>query len=285
MANGPPTPPPITTVEIEDEAKTTVAESTISQPTETADEAGATGNPPAQQTESSGNQASSTTVIQPLQPDPFESALPKISELVAASRFRELIEDIEVIDLTTHGENSPNRMLVMIPLVLAYLIRDEIALARMAMKRLPRNLTEPRITQTLGALLLAVSERDYPKVYARAEDFIDYAGKPDFPHQRLGTLIKNMIPIFVATFRERTFTLLSRGYSSITPTMASKYIGLPIQHVTKMATDRRWTYDPSTETLTPTVTRKGSKVSYAGSPPSTLRNFESIADSVSKLEA
>ncbi|EEB96288.1 hypothetical protein MPER_04600 [Moniliophthora perniciosa FA553] len=173
----------------------------------------------------------------------------------------------------------------MIPLVLAYLIKDEIALARMAMKRLPRNLAEPRITQTLGALLLAVSERDYAKVYVRAEDFIDYAGKPGFPHQRLGTLIKNMIPVFVATFRERTFTLLSRAYSSITPTMASKYIGLPIQHVAKMATDRRWTYDPSTETLTPTVTGKGSKASYDGSPPSTLRNFEIIADSVSKLEA
>jgi COP9 signalosome complex subunit 8 len=68
----------------------------------------------------------------------------------------------------------------------------------MAMKRLPRNLIEPRITQTLGGLLLAVSERDYPKVYVRAEDFIDYAGQPDFPHQRLGTLIKNMIPIFVS---------------------------------------------------------------------------------------
>lgn len=100
-------------------------------------------------------------------------------------------------------------------------------------------------------LVSATAERQYNKVYLRAQALFDLASQPDFPDVKLASLIANLVTNFTGkhiqvkaisglpsaaapeAFRFRTFTLLSKAYSSLPLSLAQVYLGLPGDQVLK----------------------------------------------------
>ncbi|KAI0672903.1 hypothetical protein C8Q78DRAFT_969737 [Trametes maxima] len=277
---GPPTPPPSSAVEIEDAARTILppqvaaptpaTEPLAAEPVEPA--------PDAEQASSNGQAKQSTT---------YELLFPSISDLARSGSLRELIEVAERGDLSGDYHTDPTRLYLVAPLVLAYLIVDELPQARHALTRLPENLTLFDLSKGLLQLLAATSERKYPAIYRHAEALHQFVLQPAFLDAGLGQILAGMITAFILAFRTKTFTLLSRAYTSIPLSLAQSYLGYPpeqSQEVLNAASASNWKFDPNTQILAPTPQPASSARGF-GYAQSTLQAFALVTDSVSSLEA
>ncbi|KAG6833654.1 hypothetical protein H0H87_002850 [Tephrocybe sp. NHM501043] len=208
MANGPPTPPPTTEAEIQDEARLNQA----------AQGATTTVPPPA------------PTPTPPAEPDVFQEVFPVILELASQSNFRGLIQAAENATinvrmptsffsrlqaaLTLQGQSDPDsdrrltRLLVLGPLIIAYLIVDDLQVC---------------LTYFLPAM---INLWKHVSVYSRAQELRNLVNVQGFFDGQLASLLTSLLSIFVQSFRQRTVALLSVAYTSLPVPLAQRYLGM-----------------------------------------------------------
>ncbi|KAI6036427.1 hypothetical protein BKA83DRAFT_4162648 [Pisolithus microcarpus] len=257
MTQGPPTPPPTSTTEIQDQVRDAVLDGSSDRPAERAH------SPPLRD-------------------------------------FSEVVRYSETIDLKGQNPRSPSRLLLIVPLALSYLILDNpVTLAQLAVARLPENSRFHPLTRTLGNLVASASGHQYAQVYAHAEIMCSLTQQPESASDDLANLITNLVTLFVELFRRKTFTLLSRAFSSIETTQAQIYLGLSREqpviwydvrngflHQSKfsVATSGAWQYDSTSDVLYPPG-KNNTSLRMNLSAPSCLDIFDSVAGDLIKLES
>ncbi|TFY71883.1 hypothetical protein EVG20_g1134 [Dentipellis fragilis] len=78
---------------------------------------------------------------------PYYQIFPQIASLAAKGEIQELIELAERADLNGVHDTHPSRLFVTAPLVLGYLIRDEVPPAKFALTRLPNSIAVLPLSQ------------------------------------------------------------------------------------------------------------------------------------------
>ncbi|KAI0822826.1 hypothetical protein BC628DRAFT_1387842 [Trametes gibbosa] len=279
---GPPTPPPSSAVEIEDAARTVLPPQAQAEPTPAPAIEPVT-VPPAPVTEDT----QSAPPGLPKQSTTYELLFPSIKDLAKNGSLRELIELAERGDLSGEYHADPSRLLLVGPLVLAYLILNELPAACHVLTRLPDSLAAYPLSQGLFQLLASTHEREYLEVYRRAEELHQYVSQSAFPEAQLGQILAGMATSFVGSFRKKTFELLSKAYTTIPLPLAQWYLGYSAEQsdeVLNVAQANGWTFNQDTQILTPspqsTLSSRGS--AYA---QSTLQALNLVADTVANLEA
>ncbi|KAI0093902.1 hypothetical protein BDY19DRAFT_919504 [Irpex rosettiformis] len=273
--SGPPTPPPSSALELEDAARTTAAiEATL--PTTVPP------GPDAQEelTEQPADPAQPVVIPPPsVSPiNPYKQAFTAIIDLASHDRFEELAQNAESADLNVIGDNRPERLLVTVPLVLSYLILDDIPPAIHALSRLPNSLTAciplPRV---LLSLVVAVSGRKYQNVYTLATKVHEALDVTETP-EGLKPIVTLLLDKFLDRYRRKTFELLSRAYTSVPLSLVQSYLTLSPEQILEVAAQYKWGYDSSTQTLSPTPLPRNKGVANIGFGHSTLVTFNAIAD-------
>jgi len=262
MANGPPTPPPTTDTEIQDETRT-VDPAPTPVPANTA--------PP-----------------QPAQPqpqpvhlqDPYQLIFPRIAELAAAKQWLELIDTSEITEINATNDQQLSRLFVIVPLVLAYLIQNEISIAKLVLERVQSNIRSNPLLKAVRSLTVAYGAGAYEEIYSKAAALTDLVAQSNFAEPQLAQVVKGMVDCFLASFRDRTFLLLSRAYTSMPLDLAEMYFGMPADSI--IAASQGWIYDASSKILRPVATKE--RISAVGPAASSLEDFAFIAQSVSRLE-
>ncbi|EAU88732.2 hypothetical protein CC1G_01105 [Coprinopsis cinerea okayama7 len=257
MVNGPPTPPPTTSVELQEAAQASAS----------AQEQGSTSQP---------------APLSSTNPDDYQRALPVIREAASRCDWDALISRAETVDVTaTSGDSQPTRVLVVSPLVLAYLIQDKIPPARYALGRLPDDLSNLALVKLLASLTNLTSHRHHSRVYSTVTSLLELVGNPEFFDQEFGVLLTNLVTQFADAFRRRTFQLLSQAYSSLPLSLAQDYLGVSAEVIVNEANQYGWTHDPSTQLLFPKThqTQEARRTSM-----SSLSTLHLVADSVARLE-
>ncbi|KAJ7461543.1 COP9 signalosome [Mycena latifolia] len=263
MSTGPPTPPPTSATEIQDAARTVV--------------------PPLPAASTSAPVPAAAPPPQARQ-DYFTQLFPQIGSLASEKKFSELILVAERHDIASDAERQPSRLLLTAPLVVAYLIVDDLPPARCALMRLPNNLASSPLAKQLHSLLASTSERKYTNVYTRSQGLLELVSQPDFFDTSLGALLGLMIQNFLEAFRLRTFNLLSKAYTSLALPLAEIYLGLPADAVLSAAANGGWAFDSSSNVLSPAQKSTVGQTINGFSPFSSLATFDFVANSVAKLE-
>ncbi|KAJ7085677.1 COP9 signalosome [Mycena belliarum] len=260
---GPPTPPPISETEIQDATRTVVPPLPAASTSAPVPEAA----PPPQARQ-----------------DNFTQIFPQIASLASEKNFRELIQVAELNDVASDGDRQPSRLLLIAPLVLSYLIIDDLPPARCAFMRLPTNLATTPLAKQLHSLLASTSERKYTNVYARANGLLELVGQSDFFDASLGALLGLMIQNFLEAFRQRTFELLAKAYTSLALPLAEMYLGISADAVLPIAQTEGWAFDSSTNVLSPVQKSNTNQTANGFAPFSSLATFDLVANSVARLE-
>jgi len=251
---GPPTPPPTSAVELQDEARSIAREKSAAQ-------------------------LSSDTGTRP---EIYQNALPAILEITKRNDYVALVKLTENLDFATVSDNQPSRLFIVVPLVLGHLVQDDTPAARHALSRLPENLRVFPLSQALSSLLVTTINREHAKVYAEANNLLGFVAQSDFPDQELASIVTSLLSAFIEAFRVRTFELLSKAYTSLPLPLACVYLGWPEDRVISVAESQGWSYNSSTRVFSPRS--KVSKVTVKWSTDFTLETFDLVSESVAQLE-
>jgi len=211
----------------------------------------------------------------------YISSFTGVVHLVSQSQWEKVAVVCEDADLSVEYESHPSRLLATAPLVLTYLILDDLPPARFALMRLPNTLASQPLSQALFSLLASAWERKYTHVYSRADAVVASAREPE-----LQAILATMTQAFITSFRQRTLDLLERAYSSLPLTLAQSYLGLPPDDIlTATKFTGRWSYDPIQQTLTPVAPGAGTTPSQSSeSRASSLPTFVSLLNGTARLE-
>jgi len=260
MVNGPPTPPATTPAELQDEAK---ASSSIAD----------TPAPPS---------APNAQHI----PEFFQTVIPQMAEAIAKQDYQRLVDIAERTDRNTPNDRHPSRLLIVAPLVLGHLVLDDLTPARFALLRLPDNLASLPLSRAIMTLATSAMNREHATVYEQAATLNNLVSQPDFMDKDLGSAISHLLSAFIAQFRERTFALLSKAYTSLPLSLACTYLDLPADQIVNLAQTHYWSYDPSTQILSPNADPKPHPRNESViSSSSSLSTFHFVADSVVRLDS
>ncbi|TRM59291.1 COP9 signalosome [Schizophyllum amplum] len=209
----------------------------------------------------------------------FRAAFGEISATVAQGQYSDVVSLAERADLMGDA-HSPARLLAVAPMVLAYLIVDDLPPARFAMFRLPDSLHNLPLVQGLNSLVALTWQRRYEHVYKCAESLLAVANDFEEP---IAQVLHALVRQFVDSFRERTFRLLSRAYTEVPLGLVEMYLGMPGAQIVPAAQSRGWAYDEANKIFKPvkptTAVAAGHK-----SDISSLNTFHFVASSVGKLE-
>ncbi|KAL1685616.1 COP9 signalosome [Schizophyllum commune] len=209
----------------------------------------------------------------------FRSAFAGISATVAQGQYADVVALAERADLVGDS-NSPARLLVIAPMVLAYLIVDDLTPARFALSRLPEQLHGLPIVQGLNSLVALTWQRRYDQVYSRVETLVNVANDFEEP---ITQVLHALLRQFLDSFRERTFQLLSRACTEVPLNLVETYLGLPAEQIVPAAQARGWAYDEASKVFKP-VKPKAVTATTAKTEISSLNTFHFVAHSVGKLE-
>ncbi|TBU65508.1 hypothetical protein BD310DRAFT_953648 [Dichomitus squalens] len=291
---GPPTPPPSSATEIQDAARTTMIPPQA---------AAAAPDPVAPVAQPAIEPVQAPADVVATNKTSYELLFPSIVTLARNGDLRDLIGLAEHGDLTGGDDADHTRLFLVVPLVLAYMIRDELTPARYALIRLPNALSSLPITQSLFGLLASVSERKFSQIYTRAEALRNIVSEPGFPNPELGQVLAGMIDAFVGkyptlivnstvaepscveSFRKKTFALLARAYTSLSLPLAQTYLGYTAEQVVNVAVLAGWDFHETTYTLTPPKQATSSARLAVDSVPSSLMALNLVVESVANLEA
>jgi len=214
---------------------------------------------------------------------PFQISLAKLSQ---QESIPNLVKVAEMEDLACEAKDKDdtNRLAIIAPLVLGYLILDELPPARYALTRLPVVLSgNPLVVSLLNLVAVAVY-RNHAQVYQRSQELMDLVSASSFFNQSLATLIRTLTEKFTHEFRERTFALVSRAYTSISMKELQSYLGdLPVDHILSVAQQKGWQYDAATQVLSPVY--HGSQVKDKFASPSTLEIIQQVTLGTATLES
>ncbi|OJA10206.1 hypothetical protein AZE42_05125, partial [Rhizopogon vesiculosus] len=228
---------------------------------------------------------------------------PQLSDLAEERNFIGIINIAELHDLNGSHDKSHTRLLLIAPLVLAYMVLDDLTPAHHALARLPENVSLHPLSHALAALLASVSERQYENTYGRAQELFQMSQQSDFPDPRLGNTLALMVNDFVDEFRRRTFALVSRAFACLQVTEAQRLLGLGQKEVlsselysrhrtiftklvflSEVANDNRWQYDSTNDVLRPVNNFLPGLVASKPGPPSSRMTFDLVANSVAASE-
>jgi COP9 signalosome complex subunit 8 len=118
--------------------------------------------------------------------------------------------------------------------------------ARYALQRLPDSLSSLPLSRALSALIIYTMNRQHAQLYEQATALMNLVSQPDFFDKDLGSLIHTLTTAFLGkllrvyvlrcaftdaepteeSFRQRTFELLSKAYTSLPSSLACTYLGL-----------------------------------------------------------
>ncbi|EPS99030.1 hypothetical protein FOMPIDRAFT_1164587 [Fomitopsis schrenkii] len=270
---GPPTPPLTTEAEIQDAARTSIPPqatpmATDPEPPTVAEQPPEGEHPP----------STSTTHTEP-QGTPYEILLSTLADLAGKGQYRELALAAEQGDALAQNDRHQTRMFVIAPLVLSYLILDDIAAARHALTRVPDSFHKFPVWISLFSLLRAVHSRQHEAVYTGAEELFNLCHQPALSNGKLGVVLAGLTTAFVEEFRRKTFVLLGKAYTSISVPLAQRYLGLPIDQILSVASSNGWAYDATTQVLTPP---RATRSRVVLTDPSILSTLSSVVDSTSR---
>ncbi|KAF9246354.1 hypothetical protein BU15DRAFT_85119 [Melanogaster broomeanus] len=239
MTQGPPTPPPLSATELRDEAR----DASLNIPTP---------NSPG-----------------PLPTnDVYQQAFPRIYDLALRNNFSAVIQYAELHDLNGVNDHSYSRLLLITPLILAYLVLDDLTAARHVLSRLPDNLLHHPLSQALTHLLASTLERKYTNTYSRAQALCILAQQPDFLDATLGKIVTSMATAFVA-------------FASIKVSQAQIYLGFTRERLLS-ASSGNWQYDSATDTLHPPL--RWLNTAPTAAVPSSLGTFQLVVNGLTQLE-
>jgi len=256
MSAGPPTPPP-----------------TGSEPASTAASYAAT------------LPAASSSITHIQSQSIVQAAFQDIAGLAIQGRTSELIEKAEVADLYPSVDNQQLRLLIVAPLVLSYLITDNLPPARDALLRLPGALVAHPVPQSLFKLLSSIWERNYELIYRRTHDLLNTVTTPDFFEPQLAAVVQGLSDAFLASFRQRMMKLINKAYTSIPLPLAQSYLGLSREEVLNASQQANWTYDNNQDILTPAPSSLGASPSRSQLlDPSSVDTFNLIIAGIAKFE-
>ncbi|KAF8163432.1 hypothetical protein B0H34DRAFT_836952 [Crassisporium funariophilum] len=256
MVNGPPTPPPTTAAELQDEARGSSFTVEMS-----------TSAPPPNQTNRTEH---------------HQHVLDAMVEAMAKNDIQQVVRLGEETDYNS-DDRQPSRLLIIAPLVLGHLILDSLPAARYDLLRLPDNLASLSLSRALTALVTSTTNREHAKVYIQASSLLSLVSQQDFLDKVLASIIESLVTAFLDAFRLRTFELLSKAYTSLPLSLACVYLGLPAEQII-LAEKHAWVYDPSTQVLFPMAKPKTFPSRLPPSNISSLASFHLVADSVARLE-
>ncbi|KAF8517584.1 hypothetical protein BU17DRAFT_91752 [Hysterangium stoloniferum] len=215
---------------------------------------------------------------------PFHKSLSKLDRIENISELVKVAEDEELTG-DARDQDDSSRLCIIAPLVLGYLILDDIAPARYALTRLPNVLIKHPLSQALLNLLAATWDRKHSLVIQRAQELTDLVSAPSFFNQSLATLVRTLSEKFINNFQERTFALISRAYSSVSlPLLQSYLTALPVDQLLSAVQQRGWSYDGASQILSPPASSeqiKGSTPLH----PSTLNTFYVVTEGAAGLES
>jgi len=215
--------------------------------------------------------------------DIYQQVFPQLSDLAEERNFIGIINIAELHDLNGSHDKSCTRLLLIAPLVLAYMVLDDLTPAHHVLARLPENVALHPLSHALAALLASTSERQYENTYARAQELFQMTQQSDFPDSRLGKTLALMINDFVDEFRGRTFALVSRAFACLQVTEAQRLLGLGQKEVLSIANDNRWQFDSASNVLRPVHTSFPTLVTKPVLPSSVM-TFDRVVNSVAASE-
>jgi len=141
------------------------------------------------------------------------------------------------------------------------------------------------LCRALMALVTSTTNREHAKIYEQTETLHALVSQPDFFDKDLASIVQALLLVFLDSFRLRTFDLLSKAYTSLSLSLASTYLGLSGPQIIDVAEKNAWTYDPSTQILSPKVRSNAlDQTGPSSSSFSSLSSFHFVADSVARLE-
>ncbi|KAG2147255.1 hypothetical protein BD769DRAFT_724996 [Suillus cothurnatus] len=268
MAQAPPTPPPMSATELRDEAR----DSIIASSAESSDPT------------TSSNSSSSAEPQLPAVQDIYQQVFPQLSDLAEQKNFIGITNIAEHHDLNGSNDKSYSRLLLIAPLVLAYMVLDDLTPAQHALARLPENVSSHPLSHALAALLKSTLERKYENTYARAQELFQISQQSDFPDPRLGKTVGLLVNDFIDAFRKNTFTLVSRAFACLHITEAQKLLGLGRKEVLTIANNNHWQFDAASGVLRPSNASLPALVSTKPVLPSSLMTFDLVVNSVTTSE-
>jgi len=235
----------------------------------------------------SAQSGSASTVTAGQGPTVYQQLFPTLANLAVQSDLQDLVRTAEGGDIEVEPESNfdETRLLLVAPLVLAYINLDDTPPARIALSRLPDHLQSHPLTGALLRLIAATRYRNYATVYKSAEELVGVVQASGFFDPSLAAIIKLLIDRFIETFRQRTVVLLAKAYTSITVEQTQVYLGLPAELVLSVALGSGWSYDAANQVLTPSAARlRGNPVPLNRGKGSSLSTFGAVVGSASQLE-
>ncbi|KAG1756337.1 uncharacterized protein EDB91DRAFT_1241418 [Suillus paluster] len=270
MAQAPPTPPPMSATELRDEARDSIASSAESLHATT-----------------SSNSPGRSVEIAPQLPaaqDIYQQVFPQLSDLAEQRNFIGIINIAELHDLNGSNDKSFTRLLLIAPLVLAYMVMDDLTPAQHALARLPDNVSLHPLSHALAALLASALERKYENTYSRAQELFQMSQQSDFPDPRLGKTVALLVNSFLDAFRRKTFALASRAFACLHVTEAQKLLGLGRQEVLSIANNNHWQFDGASGVLRPPNASLPALIATKPVPPSSVMTFDLVVNGVTTSE-
>ncbi|KAG2157521.1 hypothetical protein DEU56DRAFT_765070 [Suillus clintonianus] len=271
MAQAPPTPPPMSATELRDEAR----DSIIASSAESSD--------PTVSSNSSGSAAEIPPQL-PAAQDIYQQIFPQLSDLAEQRNFIGITNIAELHDLNGSNDKSYSRLLLIAPLVLAYMVLDDLTPAQHALARLPENVSLHPLSRALAALLASASERKYENTYSRAQELFQMSQQSDFPDPRLGKTVGLLVNDFLDAFRKNTFTLVSRAFACLHVTEAQKLLGLGRKEVLAIANNNHWQFDSASGILRPPNASLPALIASKPVLPSSVMTFDLVVNGVTTSE-
>ncbi|KAH9004874.1 COP9 signalosome [Lactarius hatsudake] len=212
------------------------------------------------------------------------SELPAVCGIIAALQakgdYYGLIQAAERADLVAHDDHL-TRLLIAVPLVLSYLIVNDLPSAKFALLRIPDAVASVPLAQATLKLFASVWERRYENIFSRGEALSNLARRADHLQEDLAQLIAGLVGTFIESFRQRTFVLVSKAYTTIPLSLAQVYFGLQSDHLLRVTSSEGWHFDAPSQIFTPVRIERRTEPSPASS---TLLMFEGVTDNVARLE-
>ncbi|KAH9180295.1 COP9 signalosome [Lactarius sanguifluus] len=194
------------------------------------------------------------------------SELPALGGIITALQARGdyygLIQAAERADLIVAHDDHPTRLLIAVPLVLSYLIVNDLPSAKFALLRIPDAVASVPLAQATLKLFASVWERRYENIFPRGEALSNLARRADHLQADLAELIASLVGTFIESFRQRTFVLVSKAYTTIPLSLAQVYLGLQSDHLLRVTSSEGWHFDAPSRILTPVrISKKDRAVS------------------------
>ncbi|KAJ3541306.1 hypothetical protein NM688_g6107 [Phlebia brevispora] len=182
--------------------------------------------------------------VAPAQDVQYDLAFSALYELAATGKFADLITTAEDLDLSPADKAHPNRLLIITPLVLSYLVVDDLPPARHALSRLPSPLESLPVSQALAKLVASATERKYANIYPRAEELHRAVQDSVIPGGDLKPIANLLLQQYIETFRRKTFALISKAFTSIPLALVQQYLGCSEEQA-RLSNDCKWKDDPT----------------------------------------